>query len=687
MRYYSFLSLYLIIFVIILGCQPNTENGVEQTLFSTDFGNMVSRDFMGQIVDETYQPISGATITIGTSTTITDSKGIFILKEASVKERLAVIKISKSGFVDGIRSIIPLNSMNNLKVMLIKYNIINSITAGNTGEVTLLNGTKINCDGKFINNSGSLYSGTVKVSLVHLDPTNVNTPDAMPGILLGQNETSVMQALTTFGIGYINFEGSAGEKLILQNGFDITLPIVTAQQINAPETIPLWDFDTEKGHWVQDGNLTKDGNTYKGNISKSSWFNASISSPAIISKFIISDCNNQPLDNVKVSIDNQMESSSDFSYTNSLGETIGVLPSNGLIIVKVNAVANSCNSLLYSKTINAATESTNNLDIKIPCDTNLDTDIQGVANNCNGSPITNGYVWLEYGDRFLFTNLSNGTYRFKVRTCIKTATINTMQAVDLGSSTNSNQIQVTFKSGLVSVEPIAACQTITQPSVTDKDGNVYPLIQIGTQWWSQKNLEVTTYSDGTPIPQVSDPSKWAKPEDILSKDNPPKIVSVGTYGAWCYYNNETPNGTVYGKLYNWYAIAGIYDKASMLNPSLRKKLAPQGYHIPKDTEMVVLTDFLGGQIKAGGKLKSAGTSLWLTPNAEATNGSGFTAFPGGIRDSLGKYYYQKSSAYFISNSDYNPSKVNFLFLSFYDGSTNVAHFSKNGGFSVRFVKD
>jgi uncharacterized protein (TIGR02145 family) len=94
---------------------------------------------------------------------------------------------------------------------------------------------------------------------------------------------------------------------------------------------------------------------------------------------------------------------------------------------------------------------------------------------------------------------------------------------------------------------------------------------------------------------------------------------------------------VYGKLYNWYAVAGIYDTASLNNPSLRKQLAPQGCHVPSDAEWTTLTTFLGGESVAGGKMKSTGKSLWQSPNTAATNESGFTGLPGGYRITSGTF--------------------------------------------------
>ena len=158
------------------------------------------------------------------------------------------------------------------------------------------------------------------------------------------------------------------------------------------------------------------------------------------------------------------------------------------------------------------------------------------------------------------------------------------------------------------------CQT-PGGGITDIDGNTYNSVIIGAQEWTKENLNVSKYSDGTPIPEVADPTQW---ENL-------------TTGAWCYYNNTTANGTTYGKLYNWYAVAGIYNSASFTNPVLRKKLAPAGWHIPSDDEWTVLTTYLGGKSVAGGKMKESGTVHWESPNTGATNSSGFTSLPGGQR--------------------------------------------------------
>src|SRR5574344_1392260 len=93
--------------------------------------------------------------------------------------------------------------------------------------------------------------------------------------------------------------------------------------------------------------------------------------------------------------------------------------------------------------------------------------------------------------------------------------------------------------------------TISMPTVTDIDGNVYHTITIGTQTWMVENLKVSKYNDGTAIPNVTDATAWA----------------ALTTGAYCDYNNDVANGTKYGHLYNWYAVN-------------TGKLAPSGWHGP-----------------------------------------------------------------------------------------------------------
>ena len=252
--------------------------------------------------------------------------------------------------------------------------------------------------------------------------------------------------------------------------------------------------------------------------------------------------------------------------------------------------------------------------------------------------------------------------------------------VNIQSIKTADMDSITFKRPPVNPNGI----NIPGPNVTDIDGNVYASVTNCGQTWTKQNLNVSKYSDGTPIPQVTDPNAWTNL----------------TTGAWCYYNNTTANGTTYGKLYNWYAVVGIYDAASANNPALRKKLAPTGWHVPTDAEWSSLINCLdpyanggnnfpniaGGKMKATGTIQ-AGTGLWQDPNTEATNESGFTGLPAGrcytdvTFGDIGLY------GYWWSSSEFNTAIAWYRSLYFYYGNAGRGGNDKKGGFSVRCIKD
>jgi len=193
--------------------------------------------------------------------------------------------------------------------------------------------------------------------------------------------------------------------------------------------------------------------------------------------------------------------------------------------------------------------------------------------------------------------------------------------------------------------------------VTDIDGNEYKTVKIGNQEWMAENLNVEHYRNGDVIPQVQDAKEW----------------SILTTGAWCYYENNSENGKTYGKLYNWYAV----------NDS--RGLAPEGWHIPTDAEWTQLVDFLGGREVAGSNLKA--TTLWNKPNKGATNNSGFTAFPGGVRNSTGDFVVIGENGAFWSSTEGKTDHAWYRDLSFdYTGSNRTTN-NKKDGFSVRCVMD
>lgn len=195
------------------------------------------------------------------------------------------------------------------------------------------------------------------------------------------------------------------------------------------------------------------------------------------------------------------------------------------------------------------------------------------------------------------------------------------------------------------------------PVIKDGDGNIYQTLTIGTQVWLKENLKTTKYNDGAAIPNVTNNTEWGNL----------------TSGAYCWYDNdEATYKNTYGALYNWYT-------------TNTGKLCPVGYRIPSHAEWTTLSEFLGGSGLAGGMLKEAGTTHWMTPNTDATNEKGFTALPGGSRNTNGTFYGIKTDGYWWS-TEYNATYGWIRWMRYNSSSMSQENINKIQGFSVRCIK-
>jgi uncharacterized protein (TIGR02145 family) len=217
--------------------------------------------------------------------------------------------------------------------------------------------------------------------------------------------------------------------------------------------------------------------------------------------------------------------------------------------------------------------------------------------------------------------------------------------------------EVSFSTG--TPIPSFSCGTST---VSDVDGNNYNTVQIGTQCWTQSNLKVSKYRNGDNISTGLSNTAWENT----------------TAGSYAIYDNNPVYDGLYGKLYNHYAVMDT------------RGLCPTGWHVPTDGEWTTLETFLGGSSVAGGALKSTATQPtpggWFTPNTGATNSSGFSAGPGGLRGFYGDFFSVDTGGFWWSSSTSGADAWN-RFLSYYNGDITRYNNFRTDGFSVRCLRD
>lgn len=204
---------------------------------------------------------------------------------------------------------------------------------------------------------------------------------------------------------------------------------------------------------------------------------------------------------------------------------------------------------------------------------------------------------------------------------------------------------------------IVGCEDDTSNyTVKDIDGNIYHTVTIGTQVWMMENLNTTRYRNGDTIINAT-------------------IWNDSTNGAYCNYDNNSINGQIYGKLYNWFAVNN------------NRNIAPIGWRVPTDNDWRILVDYLDSSV-AGGKLKEADTIHWESPNAGANNSSGFTALPGGYRSSYGSFDGIGNSGYWWTSSEYLDTTKAWYYSMNHNWAYVISYVSdKRKGFSIRCIKE
>ncbi len=189
-----------------------------------------------------------------------------------------------------------------------------------------------------------------------------------------------------------------------------------------------------------------------------------------------------------------------------------------------------------------------------------------------------------------------------------------------------------------------------------RDGNAYKTVKIGNQIWLAENLKY--------LPSVVGPGTGSQ--------STPYYYVYGYDGTNVADAKATDNYATYGVLYNWTAAMDA---------------CPDGWHLPSDAEWTELTDYLGGESVAGGKLKETGTTHWNSPNTGATNETGFTALPGGNRSISDYFNFFGDYGNWWSSTEYSTYHAWYRDMYYRYRNVSRSYYSKGEGFSVRCVRD
>jgi hypothetical protein len=533
-----------VLLLALWSCNPNDDDGSSATdeQFAENFGAAASRDFIGQVVDMDNHAIVGATVTIGSNSVQSDANGVFVINGANVREKFAYVKATKAGFLDGSSSMVPTSGKNNVKIMLIRARRGAVLSAAATAVVDVPNDTKSTFQGAFKYKHGNTYSGNVNVSMFHLEASNENISNLMPGMLYAKGQDGEAKVLQTFGMLNVELRGSAEQKLNIADGHkaDISMKIDDSQSATAPSSIPLWHFDDAVGYWKQDGTATKQGNFYVGEVSHFSWWNCDDFTSAVTLTITVQDSSGTPIANVGVGLTNAGGVVSNIGISNINGQVSGMIPANQTLVL---TVYDFCGSVITTVTIGPFSTDIALPPITINLGTTQMSRISGAFKKCDDTLVENGYVYFSYGDKNIATPVVNGNFDFYSVVCDN---LNfELQGVDFDNIQSTGPIGYVFRFPETKVGSLKACNTATEFIQYRVDNNPMVTITTGIEAGFSPNFELNAFSTiGEGYLAMGAFAAITAPGTYTTSTFQGQGTSLGEFGVF-YILNQNPNTMVF----------------------------------------------------------------------------------------------------------------------------------------------
>jgi hypothetical protein len=463
--YFSSITIFLLSLTFILntGCQQDLENpnpgtgGV--TTNPVNDNEAVTGGVNGIVVDENNQPVVGATVTSGASSTTTDRYGAFRFRNISLSKANGTVKVVKAGYFNSFRTFVSVaGRINNIRLKLLPKTNAGTFSGAGGGTINITGGGKLVMPAAAVTDAGgAAYSGSVNVAMTWIDPSSADLPNILMGDLRGITSGGEERGLSTYGMLGIEMTGAGGQPLKIATGktAELTFPVPASLQASAPATIDLWHFDEATARWKQEGSATKVGNNYIAQVSHFSFWNCDAPFPLINLCMSFVSSENNLLNNVQVRIKRVVNGSYGYGRTDSAGNLCGLVPKNEALVIEV---LGQCNEVVYSQNAGPFTANATlpPITTTIPAANNLI--ITGTLTNCAGANVTNGAATVYVtGGNYYSVPVTNGTFTLSLLRCTGGTVNFTVLGVDFVTLQQSVPVSGSGTTGTVSVGTLQAC--------------------------------------------------------------------------------------------------------------------------------------------------------------------------------------------------------------------------------------
>ncbi len=412
------ITFFSLIFLVFFSCRKDVDEQTTSTnLFNppiidlSDFQEEVipvTASLAGVVYDEAGQPVVGAVVTIKNLNRTTDERGSFVFRQVAMNAAGTFVLVKKAGYFNGSNRFFPKEgSQNYANIKLLSKTSIGSFSSDSGGNVSSAEGIKLSFPANsIITSGGQLYEGNVNVAARWIDPTANDLAEIMPGNLQGVNRFNEEVAMATFGMMAVELTDDSGQELNIGNSqkAELTFPVPSELQGSAPDEIPLWYFNEEYGLWQEEGTAALIGNNYVGQVSHFSFWNCDAPFPLVYISGTVVNENQVPVANAWVCVN--FASGNGYGacgMTDNNGYFGGKMPANEELTMTISQYGNCFQNLVSN--IGPFDVDT---DLGIIEVTSPDlVEIMGTVLDCNGDPLTNGWVTLTLGNQFSYYYLED----------------------------------------------------------------------------------------------------------------------------------------------------------------------------------------------------------------------------------------------------------------------------------------
>ncbi len=555
MFFLSIMAISGLFISLVNGCSsgPTTPGQLGATQTTTIYG---------RVVDETGAAVIGVSVAAGTMTAVTDTKGLFVIKNATVPQGRAVVIAKKSGYFNAAHAEVPQsNGTTRIDLSMMTDGTTGSVSATNGGTVNVAGGASIAfAGGSFTDASGSSYSGIVNVAARYLDPKNETFFDYFSGDDIAQTASGKTASLTSSGVLRVELHGSTGQVLKLDASKPATLSYPKPIDPKAPAIMPLWYFDESLGMWKEEGKATLNNGFYTGTVSHFTDWNLDYfdSSTGTFGTYGSVDlrvvCNGVPISGVSISIIGDDAPGKYFVHPGGKTGPDGTLhfirfPANRTTQVDISSTRNS--GLYFINTpITVNLNPGQNLDLgDITLNSPCPASIQGSLVACDDSK-AEGLVTVSDGVHQSYTYTRSGNFAVAAPATV----VLTIDAMDVSGNQATTQTIPALASGeLRDIGNIKVCGPATSNFVDitltgqNKEGQILAISPDGTRLaaWQYQPSQFTIYDTKTGNVISTTPVTGQSNINAMhfSSDNNKLLLST-TYGATQLFDVSTATATM-----------------------------------------------------------------------------------------------------------------------------------------------